>query len=114
MNAPLITGPKTAIRSRWWPPTLSIASARRIAQASTPTVPIPASARRRLGDDSATNTKVAGMVVLAAASVKPAPPSTALRSGSLASQPDEGVERLRVGQRVARGRLLRRRAHEDP
>ena len=51
-----MSGPKTAIRSRWWPPTLWIARARRTAQMTAPATAIPISARLRLGDgpDSAT------------------------------------------------------------
>jgi hypothetical protein len=50
MKAAPMIGPKTAIRSRWWPPTLSIARTSRTAQATAPASPIAASARRRLGE----------------------------------------------------------------
>jgi hypothetical protein len=50
MKAAPMIGPTMVIRSRWWPPTLSIASASRTAQASAPASPIAASARRRLGE----------------------------------------------------------------
>ncbi len=49
MNAPPMIGPKTAIRSRWWPPTLWIAAASGTAHATAPTAARAARARLRLG-----------------------------------------------------------------
>ena len=50
MNAPPMIGPKTAIRSRWCPPTLWMATASGTAQATAPATASAARARRRLGE----------------------------------------------------------------
>jgi hypothetical protein len=62
MKAAPISGPKIVIRSRWCPPTLSMATTRRMAHTTTPATAIPASARRRLGDraDRATDRATPG------------------------------------------------------
>src|SRR5919197_3820832 len=49
MNAPPMIGPKIAIRSRWWPPTLWIATASGTADATTPATARTDSALVRFG-----------------------------------------------------------------
>ena len=52
IDAPPMIGPKTAIRSRWWPPTLWIATASGTAEATRPSAASTTSARCRLGEEA--------------------------------------------------------------